>query len=51
MKRKLFTTLVLFASLALTACGAKPADDKPASSKAPETSEVHKHKYGVKTYL
>ena len=46
MKRKLFTTLVLFASLALTACGAKPADDKPVSSKAPETSEVHKHKYG-----
>lgn len=45
MKRKFFTTLAIFCALALTACG-KPADDKPASSKAPETSEVHKHKYG-----
>lgn len=59
MKKKFFTTLVLFATLALAACGAKPADKSSADSvapqsaeqpttseKAPASSSNHRHKYG-----
>ena len=51
MKKKIFGTLVLFASLILTACGGTPTSEggksevesQPVSE---QTSSAHKHKYG-----
>ena len=55
MKRNFIKTLVIFAALALTACGqkptsqadeSKPAGDVSVSEPAEKTSSNHKHKYG-----
>ena len=44
MKRRIFTTLAIFAALALTACGGKPAEGSKQASK-PATSSKHVHTY------